>query len=317
MDPSEMTRARSGCGRKSPVFQRLKKISQDGAAHLIQPIRNVTRYEHSIGVWYLSYLYKRPIEEQIACLLHDLSHTAFSHVIDFLVNNTKHEYADDRLKDIILNSEIPKILETNHISLDKVLNKENYPLLEINLPDVSVDRWDYFMRDGHSMGFMPKVLIDAFLNGIFEKENKFYFKDLRLASAFSILYLNFCRLIWLDPTSNGSYFVLVEAIKIGLQKKLITETDFFTDDEFLLNKLKNSDDKQILDLLNRLKPGKEFVYDDIEAAEFYGSNKIRYVDPLVMDNKKLVRLSELVSSLKYSFEEFGNRYRQIGVRQLP
>jgi len=29
-------------------FQRLKNISQDGATNFIQPVRNVTRYEHSI-----------------------------------------------------------------------------------------------------------------------------------------------------------------------------------------------------------------------------------------------------------------------------
>lgn len=49
-------------------FQRLKNISQDGATNFIQPVRNVTRYEHSIGVWYLAEKFHRSIEEQIACL---------------------------------------------------------------------------------------------------------------------------------------------------------------------------------------------------------------------------------------------------------
>ena len=87
------------------LFQRLKGVSQDGSSHLIQHSRNITRFDHSIGVWYLSYLYKRPIEEQVACLLNDISHTAFSHVIDFVLKDYKEEYADGNLNEMIMNSE--------------------------------------------------------------------------------------------------------------------------------------------------------------------------------------------------------------------
>lgn len=300
----------------TPIFQRLKKISQDGAPHYIQPVRNGTRYEHSIGVWYLSSLYKRPMEEQIACLLHDLSHTAFSHVIDFVVKNEKHEFADDKLKDMINKSDIPQIIKANGFDLEKVLDKTKFPLLNNSLPDVSVDRWDYFMRDGYTIGFLPKLLINTFLSGIFEKEDVFFFKDIRLASTFAILFVNFSRLIWLDPTSHGAFFLMAEAIKIALDDKLITEEDFFTDDEILLAKLKLSSNIRIKQLLERLNPGKEFVYEEENKAEFFGPNKPRFVDPFVENNGKLTRISELVLNLKYFFEEFSKKYKNLGVCQL-
>ncbi|MFA6184983.1 MAG: HD domain-containing protein [Candidatus Shapirobacteria bacterium] len=300
----------------TPIFQRLKKISQDGAPHFIQPIRRVTRYEHSIGVWYLSSLYKRSMEEQIACLLHDLSHTAFSHVIDFVVKNEKQEFADEKLKEMINKSNIPQIVKNNGFDLKKILDKNKFPLLENSLPDISVDRWDYFMRDGYTIGFLPKSIIDIFLSEIFEKENVFYFKDLKLASTFAILFVNFSRLIWLDPTSHGSFFLIAEAIKLALDDKLITEEDFFTDDEFLLVKLKSSKNIKIKQLLDRLSPGKEFVYEDECNAEFFGPNKPRFVDPLVENDGKLTRVSELVPSLKFFFEEFVGKYKNLGVRQL-
>ena len=56
----------------SKPVQRLKKISHDGATHFIQPIRDITRFEHSIGTWYLSARFNRPIVEQAASLLHDV-----------------------------------------------------------------------------------------------------------------------------------------------------------------------------------------------------------------------------------------------------
>jgi len=301
---------------ESKPFQRLKKISQDGAPHFIQPVRDVTRYEHSIGVWYLSYKYERPIEEQIASLLHDLPHTAFSHVIDFVVEDEKHEFHDKFTKKILLESEIPTILKKNNIDIDKVLREKNFDLLENDLPDISIDRWDYFMRDGYTIGFLPRSLVHEFLNGIYLSEDKFYFEDIRLASLFAILFVNFSRLIWLDPTSHGSFFLIAEAIKIAMENKEIHEKDFFTDDEMLLNKLKSVNNKKINKLLNRLQPGKEFIYAEEHKAEFYGPNKPRYVDPLVKTENGLQRISKLVPSLDYFFKEFSRNYKNLGVIQL-
>lgn len=300
----------------SKPMQRLTKISQDGASHFIQPIRNVNRFEHSIGVWYLSSLFKRPIEEQIACLLHDIPHTAFSHVIDIVMEDEHHEFHEKFTEEIILNSNIPNILSKYNIDLKKVLQKENFPLLENALPDISFDRWDYFMRDGYMMEYLPMSLINEFISNIFEKKDILFFKDVRIASTFAILFTNFSRLIWLDPISHGSYFLLAKAIKIALDKKIISQKDFFTNDTYLLNKLKSSKNYDITKLLNKLSPGHEFIYTSKKDAEFYGPNKPRYIDPLVKSKNKLVRLSDLVPNLKYFFSEFSTNYKYLGVKPL-
>lgn len=300
----------------SKPLQRLKKISQDGAPHFIQPIRNVNRFEHSVGVWYLSSLFKRPIEEQIACLLHDVPHTAFSHVIDFVMEDEKHEFHEKFTEKLILESEIPKILKKYKINIKKVLDKEKFELLENNLPDISFDRWDYFMRDGFTINFLPKTTINEFLANIHLDKNRLYFDDIKFASMYAILFTSFSRLIWLDPTSHGSFFLISEALKIALNNKLITEDDFFTDDELLMKKLKKTKNIKINKLLDRLKKGKEFVYESQDKAEFFGPNKPRSVDPLVKIKNKLVRLSTQVPSLGYYFEEFKENYKKIGVKQL-
>lgn len=63
----------------SRLLQRLKGIHQAGAAYLVWPKWNVTRFEHSIGVMLLIRRLGGSLEEQAAGLLHDVSHTAFSH----------------------------------------------------------------------------------------------------------------------------------------------------------------------------------------------------------------------------------------------
>jgi len=297
------------------LFQRLNNISQDGAAHFIQPVRNVTRYEHSIGVWYLSKLFHRSIEEQIACLLHDLSHAAFSHVVDFVFKDKNHEYADGKLNQMILQSDIPQIIKDHGYSIEKVLDKTQFPLLDNNLPDISFDRMDYFMRDGYALEFLPIEIVNLFLKYIKEENEVLYFVDTRVASTFAILFVNFSRLIWLDPTSHGSYFLLAEAIKIALDENELSESDLFTDDNIVLMKLKNSKNRRIQDLLSRLQPGKEFEYADEINAEFFGPNKPRFVNPLVKTDKGMERISKLVPSLDNYFQEFVAKYEYLGVIQ--
>lgn len=299
----------------SQPFQRLKKINQHGAGNYIQPDRDVTRYEHCIGTWYLSHKFKRPIEEQIASLLHDVPHTAFSHVIDYVVGNKKHEYHDHFFEKIVLNSEIPSILKKHHIRLEDILAKDRFPLLNNELPDISVDRWDYFMRDSISMHLLPKETVTLFLKSIHEKEERFYFTDLGIASQFTILFLNYARLLTLDATSHGSFFLISEAIKLGLKGNYIKQEDFFSTDDVLMQQLKDTQDEAILGLLNRLQPGREFVYAEKEDAEFYGPLKARFVDPWVLHKKKFYQVSDLIPGMKEYLLEFKARYSYLGVNQ--
>lgn len=300
---------------ESKQFQRLKDISQDGACHYIQANRNGNRYEHCIGTWYLSRKYKRPLEEQIASLLHDLPHTAFSHVIDLVMDDKDHEYHDHFTTQIILQSTIPAILKKYNVSLEKVLHKEHYYLLENKLPDISVDRLDYFMRDGYQMNLIPAETITLFLTKLKEKNQRFYFEDPHVAGQFAVLFMNCSRLIWLDPTSHGSFFLMANALKIALKKEYITQDDFFLTDHVVMQKLRDANDAQINACLDRLAPGNEFVYASKEDAEFYGLNKPRFVDPWVKQGDTLVHVSQLIPGLTDYFQEFMTRYKNIGVKQ--
>lgn len=61
-------------------IQRLKKISQGGAIIIANRDLDHTRYDHSVSVMLLIKRLNGSLQEQIAGLLHDISHTAFSHL---------------------------------------------------------------------------------------------------------------------------------------------------------------------------------------------------------------------------------------------
>ncbi len=299
----------------SKPMQRLKGISQDGAPHFIQPVQTVNRFEHSVGAWYLMSRYNRPVEEQIAALLHDTPHTAFSHVVDFVMQDANHEYHDRFTKQVIMQSEIPDICARHGVDIQKVLNKESYDLLDNKLPDLSVDRWDYSMRDGYTFGLLPKQAVKLFLKSVKERDQHFYFDDARIAGMFAIMFMSFSRLIWLSPTSHGSFFLVAEALKAGLGENVITHEELFKTDEYVWDKLRAAHNSRIDTLLDRLQPGREFAYAGKANAEFFGPNKPRFVDPLVEKGGELTRLSSLVPGLKGYFEEFKDRYHYLGVVQ--
>ncbi|MBT2664897.1 hypothetical protein J7J00_05270 [Bacillus sp. ISL-4] len=91
--------------------QRLKGIHQGGASYLVNEKWDVTRFDHSPGVMLLIKALAGSLEEQIAGLLHAVSHTAFSHVIDFVLDCKDEDYHEKIYEHVIMESEIPFILK--------------------------------------------------------------------------------------------------------------------------------------------------------------------------------------------------------------
>ena len=68
----------------SDAMQRTKGVSQHGITALIGVTPPFSRFVHSVGTMLLVRRLGANVNEQVAALLHDISHTAFSHVIDFV-----------------------------------------------------------------------------------------------------------------------------------------------------------------------------------------------------------------------------------------
>lgn len=84
-----------------PTFQRLKGVRQAGPSALAFRFKDVTRFEHSLGVFLLLRRLGADPREQIAGLLHDISHTAFSHAVDFIISSQEQDH-HEQLKPLML-----------------------------------------------------------------------------------------------------------------------------------------------------------------------------------------------------------------------
>ncbi|KKQ34214.1 MAG: hypothetical protein US50_C0057G0004 [Candidatus Nomurabacteria bacterium GW2011_GWB1_37_5] len=281
--------------RSAPI-ERLKKINQAGASQYLFSWKDVTRYEHSIGVMLLLKKYEASLEEQVAGLLHDIPHTAFSHVADFVFENEHHEYHERFHESIIKNSGILDILKKYDLSLN-VAHPENFSLLERNIPDLCADRIDYALRDFYSWK-KDKESIKAKLAGLTVYKGEFVFEDIYSAHAFARDYLELDKRIWADPRETALYELLAQAIRHALDKKILTGQDFFTDDATVLSILKTKGDAYIHKKLAYLSPS--FRIEEATPHYYHLSirTKTRYVDPKVLTQAKLFRLSELSNTFK-------------------
>lgn len=288
----------------SKPLQRLKGINQAGAPQYAIEGRTVTRYEHSVGVMILLKKLGASVEEQIAGVLHDVAHTVFSHMIDFVFKdkNHKHEFHEKLHKEIIMNSEVPRILDKFGFDVNKILDENNFPLLERKLPDLCADRVDYTLRDMTAIeGFSEKT--NEYVSSLIVHNNEIMFADKNVAKKFAEEYLRMDEEVWAHPLAMALFQILADAIRIALDEKILSEKDLFEDDSFVYNKLKASKNELILKKLNMLNPNLKII-DDPKDYDFHLRTKLRYIDPKFLNpDKSINRVTDKFDDFSVKLKE--------------
>ncbi len=277
----------------SKPMQRLKGIHQGGASYLVNEKWNETRFDHSVGVMLLIKKLGGSIEEQIAGLLHDVSHTAFSHVVDFVFDNKKEDYHETIYKSVIINSEIPTILEKYHYKYEDILfDDSRWTLLEQPAPELCADRVDSTLRDMYEYGHISLKDIQTFLSDLTVIEGKMYVQSIEIAEWFVETYYKEVIGFFMDPLNIYGNDTLAKTLRLALDKEVIKLDDFLGEDDELIEVIKSSKDKEIQEHFRRLNQNVK-VQEDITNYDFHRKNKIRLIDPAVFNGKELIKASLL------------------------
>ncbi|BCS25496.1 uncharacterized protein APUU_50207S [Aspergillus puulaauensis] len=148
----------------SPALLRLQGVCQHGITGLLGHTHRVTRLEHSVGAFLVVRTVGSSVDEQAAALLHDISHTALSHVVDWALSKPGEESYHEVHKERAINMNanmagIPRILKRHGLDSARILDESIFPLVEKSAPHLCADRLDYALRD--SVGFGKLELHDA------------------------------------------------------------------------------------------------------------------------------------------------------------
>ncbi|GAF65160.1 putative phosphohydrolase [Bacillus sp. TS-2] len=278
---------------ESKAIKRLMSIHQGGASYLVNEKWNVTRYDHSIGVMLLIRRLGGSLEEQIAGLLHDVSHTAFSHVIDYVLDYSKEDYHEEIFQSVIENSEIPHILARHgYNGKDILYDDSKWTLLEQPAPELCADRIDYTLRDMFAYGFITIEEVNQFLNDLGVINGKIYLQSIKTAEWFVETYYKEVIGFFMDPLNIYGYDQLAKVLRCALEKQILNYNDFLLDDEQVLNKIKASKDPELVMLLNQLNTNIK-VKEDRDDYDIERKTKLRLIDPSILINNQLVPSSNL------------------------
>ncbi|EOS00720.1 hypothetical protein C799_02571 [Bacteroides thetaiotaomicron dnLKV9] len=148
---------------RHPLLQRLTRIKQVGLSSVVYPGAQHTRFQHSLGAFYLmseaitqltskgNFIFDSEAEAvQAAILLHDIGHGPFSHVLeDTIVQRVSHEEISLMLMER-MNKEM-----NGQLSLAIQIFKDEYPkrfLHQLVSGQLDMDRLDYLRRDSFYTG---------------------------------------------------------------------------------------------------------------------------------------------------------------------
>ncbi len=270
----------------SPTLQRLTHISQLGMPEEYSDYPVFSRFEHSLGVLILLRRLGAGLHEQTAGLIHDVSHTAFSHLVDWIIGDpTQENHQDNTFLEVLYASEIPRVLKTHSIDVQDVEDIDSFSLLEQPAPRLCADRVDYTLRQLAHMG----VDVDSMVSELTTHESRIVFRTQKSAELFGRHYMTLQKEHWSGAREKAKWHLLSGALKRAMQRGLLTEKDFLRTDEELLTVLRASNDEFIQRNLELLR--NDFSLELGETGEVLLTSKFRYVDPEYIENNTLVALS--------------------------
>lgn len=272
-------------------LQRLKRIRQGGPIHLIYPQIQTTRFEHSLGVAHLVERLGGDLHEQVLGLLHDVSHTALSHLVDYVLENENEDYHEHHKARFILHTELAHALNKFGFDPHSFLKDCEVGIVEQSLPHLSADRVDYCLRDLLACGRITTAEARDFLETLILFEGRIVTNSIAAAKWFSRRFHELNEGFFRDPKCLRLNEELTLVIRYALEAGILSLEDFFEDDEFVLNRLFQSRDETVLKSRARLDDIAKS--DDLSPPTSHLKMKFRRIDPTVLIDGRPRLLSEL------------------------
>jgi HD superfamily phosphohydrolase len=271
----------------SPTLQRLIGVCQHGVSGLLGLTPKVTRFEHSVGAFLLVRKVRASVEEQVAALLHDVSHTTLSHVIDWALSRpgegSFHEVHKARY---VKTTPLPQILAKHGFGDLKALNEDLYPLVEMPSPHLCADRLDYSLRDAVSFGKLELgdaqrvfAALKAFPDASSGRRLLVLEED-QLALTLARAYLASDRDVWSNKAHIDMYRRTGQLIGEMVRRGVVKEEALWSlSDEEFWELLRSAADPNGLEAMKRLESEGLPKEDDLGLPQ---GAKVRTLDPDIL-----------------------------------
>lgn len=297
----------------SPEFQRLRYIKQLGLLNLVFPGANHTRFEHSLGTYYVAgiigeYFHIENMELLLAAsLLHDIGHPPMSHSLEDVFMKLYGKDHQGVGSSIISGygeysgSNIPAILEKYSIDpllVGKIVKEgsREFPLISsIISGSIDADELDYLRRDafftGVAIGLVDHMRI---INTVRVDEGAFIIEEKGIPAAESLL---ISRVLMY----NSVYFHKTGRIAQNMLGIALSSADERPADPFAMN------DWELLEFLRHQEKSSGIIGDILNRRLFkrvrqynYSSHKLRAINEALESLDHTIFIVDVIPPISFS-----------------
>jgi HD superfamily phosphohydrolase len=311
----------------SAVIQRLKHIHQYGTYNISHPLtggRTYTRLGHSLGVMKIVQLAKEKgaqisLAQIIAALLHDCSHTVFSHATDplFMKGFVNGNYHDTVHAHFLKTYGVEAILEKYGLSVEDVLpDCAEFTALEQSAPSLCADRIEYNLHSGYLTDLLTDEDRKAILDDLRFENDVWFFTNPELAQKLAKVSLNDTLNTWGSPSSLLTGIHVSKALKILMDEKAISCEDIqynLNDDEVweIMKKSPHPEIQKCVQTILNIDKTYKIVPEGEHDMILKG--KFSCIDPLIQVDGKLIKLTDYDPAFAQEF----NHIKEIKKKGWP
>lgn len=274
---------------------------------------------HSIAVALILWNFTKSKEQTLSGLFHDIATPTFKHCIDFMNGDSEHqESTEERTEQIIKNSkQIIHLLERDNIKLEQVSDYHIYPIADNDTPKLSADRLEYTLSGGlYQVKVFDLKDIKKYYNNITILKNEdnideLAFKDIEICESFIHDISNLWPR-WIEDEDRLCMQFIADIIKSMNIKNYITVDDLYNLSEpDVLKLIRNCKDNYIKNAFENFEnTTRNSIYKgDLPNNKIYCTSvkgKKRYINPLVYNNNKVTRISDVSSIANNDINNFLN-----------
>lgn len=292
---------------ESPAMQRLKGVYQYGVLKYLTHTESYTRWDHSVGVFALLRLNGASLEEQVAGLLHDVSHTAFSHFGDYFFHaeSLQDSYQDSIHSWFLQTFGIEEILTRHGFDLDQADPKcGRYQALEQELPNLCADRLDYNLQGAYHRGWISRNELRQTLSHIRYHKGRWVISDPEAAALLGEFSLHMTTGCWGAAFNSLVNEWLGKAVERALSIGELSFMDItFGQDDDLWERLHQSPDDEVRRWLRYLRDVERY-YQIVPLGhdQVRFKSKFRGIDPWVETPDGIQRLTEVNPTYRRRYE---------------
>jgi hypothetical protein len=224
--------------------------------------------------------------------LHDVSHTAFSHAVDFVFSSVEQDHHEELKPEFLERPDIAEALGAIGFAPSDFFDDSVYPLLERPLPWLCADRLDYFLRDSLACAVSTRESVGRMLGSVASIDGTIVFTDPAPAQEAVDKFAVMNRDWWASPTESYIYNEFADALREGFRVGSLATADLLFDDSHVLERLHAAGSPLIEAKLDHI-----LHFDVARIVGFVPKviPKNRWIDPTVVVGNGLRKLSELGS----------------------